>query len=206
MCLGLLLDEFILKNDNNNKEDKIISSKTIYTNSSNNTKKGDLLSIVEVTETKVDKIDTVFSDNTVKAKRKPATYRYYTYDEGIVKSWSYLSKPYFIKSVARGETTEETKKIHASIGQKFSGLKGSFLKSAESTYGISLEITTKVSFTGPDKGYKSRDFYYKKGRHKHKIRVEKVLKRPFGKKKLIKRKYGYVERGAIKHYSIDRKK
>lgn len=206
-CLGFIFDGFIVGTENSSKENKkIISSNVIYTNPNIDTKKGDLLSIIEITETTVDKTNSILGTSIAKAKRKPATYRYYTYDEGIVKSWSYLSKPYFIKSVARGETTEETRDVNANIGQKFAGLKGRFLKSAETTYGISIRLTTKVAFTGPDKGYRSRDFYYKKGRHKHKVRVEKVLKRSGFKGKLIEKKYGYVERGAVKHYSIDRKK
>lgn len=165
-----------------------------------------MLSVVEV----VDENDYSKSKFTLdaKARRVPAHYTYKTYDEGIVKQWSYLSRPYFIRSIARGQTVsdETSRKLKVDILQKFSGLSGGYLDSAELTYGIEVTKKTTVVFSGPPNGskYKSRDFFYKKGRHKDKVRVVKYKNRS-GHLTYVSKDYGYVEKAALKVYSVNRK-
>ncbi|MBQ4870036.1 hypothetical protein IHQ11_26670 [Priestia megaterium] len=144
---------------------------------------------------------------TMDSYRETTTYK--VYDQGITKTWSYLSKPYFIKSIARGMKFEESKETSATISASFSGDIPS--KSAVNrAFGFSASSTKTVrettTFSGPPKGYSSRDFYYKKGRHTHKVKTVVTVTGNQGRGVIRKTThYGYVGKPAIKNYSVDKK-
>ena len=104
--------------------------------------------------------------------------RWKVYDQGITKKWVSLSRPYFIISVARGMTYKKPETITSTISAKLGGdipsaakskVKSAFNLSASGSKTIKKEITS----SDPGKGYSSRDFYYKNGRHRHKIKIVK---------------------------------
>lgn len=59
--------------------------------------------------------------------------------------------------------------------------------------------------SGPESGYSSRDFYYKKGRHTHKIKTVSKLRKKGGTVISTKTHYGKVGVPAVKNYSVDTK-
>lgn len=136
--------------------------------------------------------------------------RWYVYDQGITKSWSYLSNPYFIISIARGMTYEKTKSVSATITGTFSKeLPDSSLPSVKKSFGLnssgSKKVTEKITFTGPSSGFSSRDFYYQKGRHTHKVKLVQEHRSNWDGVLWKKTYYGSVGKPAIKHYSLNRK-
>lgn len=137
------------------------------------------------------------------------TYKTYEiYDQGITKSWSWLSNPYFIISIARGATYTKSKTVKTSVSASYSG-SIPYKAGVRSKLGInssnSKSFTVKVSLSGPGKGYSSRDFYYQKGRHTHKIKTVVKTRKKNGKVINTKTHYGNVGVPAIKNYSKDRK-
>lgn len=133
---------------------------------------------------------------------------YDIYDQGIIKSWSWLSNPYFIISIARGATYTETTKISTTITASYEGDLPS-KAAVNSKFGISASGTKSFSKTitlsGPESGYSSRDFYYKKGRHTHKIKTVSKLRKKGGTVISTKTHYGKVGVPAVKNYSVDTK-
>ncbi|WP_136035678.1 hypothetical protein [Bacillus salacetis] len=135
-------------------------------------------------------------------------YTYKVYNQGITKSWSYLSNPYFIISIARGATYKSSIERTTTISASYSGSIPS--KSAvNQTFGLtasgSKTIKFEVSLSGPSGNYNSRDFYYKKGRHTYKVKTVKSKKNKSGKVLSSSTYYGYVGKPAVKHYSVDTK-
>lgn len=132
------------------------------------------------------------------------------YDQGITQSWSYLSNPYFIMSIARGMTYEKSTEVSATISGTFSSeIPSASLPSVKSSFGLnssgSKKVTQKITLSGPDAGYSSRDFYYKKGRHTHKVKIVQQHRSNWDGVLWTKTFYGNVGKPAIKHYSVDRK-
>lgn len=108
---------------------------------------------------------------------------YTVFDYGIDEFYVNLSKPYLIRSVARGETYETSTSFKVSISVKYddevpssaknavkSALKGKFSISALGSY----EKKETVTFSGPDEGYSSRTFYYRKGYNLHDIEIQYI--------------------------------
>lgn len=135
---------------------------------------------------------------------------WYVYDQGITKSWSYLSNPYFIKSIARGMTYEKTTTVSATISGTFSSdIPNASLPTVKSSFGMtssgSKTVTEKITLSGPGAGYSSRDFYYQKGRHTHKVKIVQERRSNWDGVLWKKTFYGTVGKPAIKNYSVDRK-
>lgn len=136
-------------------------------------------------------------------------YVYTIYDMGITQTWTWLSNPYFVRSVARGESYTESQEVSASVTATFDGTWNTGQKQAlagkwglSSTY--SKKVTKTINFSGPADGYSSRSFYYKKGLHKHKLKiVEKFY--DSGVLKSTKEYYKYANEPAIYSYSQDYK-
>lgn len=150
----------------------------------------------------------------VEGEIQVADYREYdlwkVYDQGITKSWSYLSNPYFIKSIARGMTYEKSKEISTTITASYDGAFPKASKSAiNSAFKISgsgtKKVVEKVTLSGPGKGYSSRDFYYKKGRHTHKVKIVQEHKSNWDGLLWKKTHYASVGVPAVKTYSVDKK-
>ncbi|KIL77045.1 hypothetical protein [Bacillus badius] len=136
--------------------------------------------------------------------------KWYVYDQGITKSWSYLSNPYFIMSIARGMSYEKSKEISATISGTFSKeIPNASLPAVKSAFNLnasgSKKVTEKIVLSGPGSGYSSRDFYYKKGRHTHKIKIVQEHRSNWDGVLWKKTFYGSVGKPAIKHYSVDRR-
>lgn len=127
------------------------------------------------------------SDHDAFSVINPNTALYSVYDNGITESFVDMSLPYFIASVAKGESISgsQTKEVEISIGAQFDSefpaaarttiikaLKGSFKFEGTAKY-----ITTiTVTLSGPTKaGANTRTFYYKKGFHEHSIEIEERL-------------------------------
>lgn len=137
--------------------------------------------------------------------------RWKVYDQGITKKWVYLSRPYFIISVARGMTYKESEEItvSATISAEFgSGIPSAAKSKVKSAFKLnasgSKKVKREITLSGPGKGYSSRDFYYKKGRHRHKIKIvkEHVASEGIGVVS-TKTYYSTVDDPAIKCYSED---
>lgn len=134
---------------------------------------------------------------------------YYVYDQGITKAWVWLSNPYFIKSVAKGATYEYSVTVSANITASITGnfpaaARGSIL----STFGISgsntKTVTVNVKLSGPDDNHRTRDFYYKKGRNRHKVKIVQKHSSNWDGVLWTKTYYAYVDVPAIYNYSVDR--
>jgi|GEM_PF-1780946 len=135
---------------------------------------------------------------------------YLVYDQGITQSWSWLSRPYFIMSVARGMSYESSIEVSATISGTFSSdIPSKALPTVKSSFGFSAsgskKITEKVVLSGPNAGYSSRDFYYKQGRHTHRVKIVQERRSNWDGVLWTKTYYGSVGKPAIKHYSVDRK-
>lgn len=136
--------------------------------------------------------------------------RWYVYDQGITQSWSYLSNPYFIVSIARGMVYEKSKEVSATISGTFSNeIPSASLPAVKSSFGFntsgSTKITYKITLSGPDAGYSSRDFYYKEGRHTHRVKIVQEHRSNWDGVLWTKTSYGSVGKPAIQHYSVDRR-
>lgn len=135
---------------------------------------------------------------------------YKIYDQGITPNWSWLSNPYFIISIARGMSYSASKTISASISGTVSGsypseAKSSVLKAMGLTASGTKTIQTTVKFSGPSSGYSSRDFYYKRGRHTHKVKIVQEHRSNWDGVLWKKTYYASVGVPAIKTYSVDKK-
>lgn len=135
--------------------------------------------------------------------------RWKVYDQGITKKWVYLSRPYFIISIARGMTYKKSETITSTISAKLGADIPSAAKSkVKSAFNISASgsktVKREITFSGPSKGYSSRDFYYKNGRHRHKIKIvkEHVASEGIGVVS-TKTYYSTVDDPVIKCYSED---
>lgn len=105
---------------------------------------------------------------------------------GITQSFVNMSGPYFVRSVARGESHEYSVEKSVSVSAKAGinipvgsqatvnrALQGSFSLGATGNY--STRITIRLS--GPDSSaFNTRTFYYKTGYHKHNITVIETLR------------------------------
>ncbi|MCI8561830.1 MAG: hypothetical protein HFH03_12050 [Dorea sp.] len=138
--------------------------------------------------------------------------RYIVTNQGITKKWSWLSKPYFITSVARGMTKTREETVSATISGAISGTYPSAAKSGickKAGLNSSLKKTVKktISVTGPPSNskYSSRDYYYKQGRHTYKFKVVREHRSNWDG--VLWKKTYYVNVGipAIKNYSVDEK-
>lgn len=147
-------------------------------------------------------------------KSKPQDYReydvWYVYDQGITQSWSYLSNPYFIISVARGMEYEESKEVSSTFTASYgtnipSAAKSSVNEAFELSSSGTKKVTVRVKLSGPDAGYSSRDFYYKNGRHTHAVRIVQEHRSNWDGKLWTKEYSSTVGVPAIYHYSVDRK-
>ncbi|MGG0667226.1 hypothetical protein ABE073_01620 [Lederbergia citrisecunda] len=130
------------------------------------------------------------------------------YDQGIIQSWSYLSNPYFIKSIARGMVYEKTTEVSATISATYEGSYPSAAKSAiNAAFKLSgsgtKKVTEKVTFSGPDAGYNSRDFYYQHGRHTNQIRIVQEHRSNWDGILWTKTYYGTVGDPKIRTFSQD---
>lgn len=138
--------------------------------------------------------------------------RYIVTNQGITRTWSWLSKPYFITSVARGMTKTREEKVSATIAGTISGSYPPAAKSGirkEAGLNSSLKKTVKktISVTGPPSNskYSSRDYYYKQGRHTYKFKVVREHRSNWDG--VLWKKTYYVNVGipAIKNYSVNTK-
>lgn len=135
-------------------------------------------------------------------------------DYGIVQSWVSMSNPYFVKSIARGETYEETIEKKVTIDTKAGisipsgsqstvnkALKGDFSLGLTGSYSKRITIT----LSGPtDAAYNTRTFYYKLGYHKHNITVVEELRSNWdGLLKRTEHKNCYGFEPAVRSYSVD---
>ncbi|MGK5512089.1 hypothetical protein [Brevibacillus formosus] len=135
---------------------------------------------------------------------------WYVYDQGITQSWSWLSNPYFIKSIARGMEYEETVEVSATISASYGGnIPNESKSSVNSSFGLnasgSMKVTARIKLSGPDAGYTSRDFYYKHGRNTHSVKIVQEHRSNWDGKLWTKEYFSSVGVPAIKHYSLDRK-
>jgi hypothetical protein len=131
---------------------------------------------------------------------------YDIYDLGITETWSWLSNPYFIISIAKGATYKESETISATISASYSGSIPS-KAGVNSTFGISSSgtksFTREITLSGPSGGFTSRDFYYQKGQHTHSVKtVEKLIKKG-GTVISSENHYGEVGVPALRNYSVD---
>ncbi|WP_312280523.1 hypothetical protein [Oscillibacter sp.] len=113
------------------------------------------------------------------------TTRWYVSDYGITHKWAVESNPYFVRSVARGETVTASVEKTVSLSAKYgtgipsdsksavlSALAGDFSVTASGSY----KHTITIALSGPNGSANSRDFYYKTGYHKHNITVTKEVR------------------------------
>ena len=133
---------------------------------------------------------------------------YKVYDEGIISQWNWLSKPYFIISIAKGESYISSKTVKATITGNISG---NFPSGARipifKAFGISSSgsktVYEEVRFSGPTGSARTRDFYYKKGTHKHTVRVVQEHRSNWDGLLWTKTYRVNVSVPAILHYSVD---
>lgn len=105
-------------------------------------------------------------------------------DYGIVEKWVDMSDPFFVKSIARGETYEDSIEKTVTISAKAginipsgsqstvnTALKGEFSLGLTGSYSRKITIT----LSGPTDA-NTRTFYYKKGYHKHNITIIEELR------------------------------
>lgn len=113
------------------------------------------------------------------------TTRWYVTDYGITQTWVNLSAPYFLTSVAKGQTLvgEMSKKVK--VDAKFgAGIpndsKSAILSALAGDFSVSYNQeytkTLTVKLEGPTGSANSRDFFYKLGYHKHNITVTKEVR------------------------------
>lgn len=97
-----------------------------------------------------------------------------------------------ISSTLSGSVPSDAKgKINSSFGFSWSGTKS---------------VSEEVTFSGPDAGYNSRDFFYKEGRHDHQVKLVQEHWGNQGTGKMWSKEYSCtVGVPAIKAYSVDRK-
>lgn len=158
-------------------------------------------------------------------RRKPSdnanlTRDYYEYttwsviDNGIVQSWVFMSNPYFVKSIARGEVYEESVDKDVSIAAKAGvnipiGSQSIVNETLEGEFSLGLTgkyyKTITIRLSGPtDAAYNTRTFYYKLGYHKHNITIiEKLYSNWDGLLKETEHTNCYGYEPAVQSYSED---
>ena len=138
-------------------------------------------------------------------------------DNGIEQSWVSMSKPYFIKSVARGETYGEKLEKSILISPKVgisipAGCQPAVNKALKGEFSLGLtgsySRTVKVTLSGPpdNSPNNTRTFYYKIGYHKHNLTIIETLRSNWDgvlKETTHKNCYGYEP--AARVYSEDSK-
>lgn len=138
-------------------------------------------------------------------------------DNGIEQSWVFMSKPYFVKSIARGETYQKSVEKSVSISPKAgisipAGCQSTVNKALKGEFSLGLtgsyKKTITVTLSGPpDNGpNNTRTFYYKLGYHKHNLTIIETLRSNWDgviKETTHKNCYGYEP--AVKSYSEDSK-
>lgn len=106
-------------------------------------------------------------------------------DYGIEQSWMYMSKPYFVKSIARGEKFESEIKKQISLSPKVSinipsGSQDAVNKALKGEFSLGLtgeySKTIRISLSGPEGNYNTRTFYYKTGFHQHDITIVETVR------------------------------
>ncbi len=133
-------------------------------------------------------------------------------NQGITKKWSWLSKPYFITSVARGMTKTREETVSATISGSISGTypaaaKSGIRKKAGLNSSLKKTVKKKISVTGPPSNskYSSRDYYYNQGRHTYRFKVVREHRSNWDGVLWKKTYYANVGIPAIKNYSVDTK-
>ena len=138
-------------------------------------------------------------------------------DNGIEQSWVFMSKPYFVKSIARGETYQKSVEKAVSISPKAgisipAGCQPTVNKALKGEFSLSLtgsyKKTITITLSGPDddSSNNTRTFYYKLGYHKHNLTIIETLRSNWDgviKETTHKNCYGYEP--AVKSYSEDSK-
>jgi hypothetical protein len=133
---------------------------------------------------------------------------YKVYDQGITSKWNWLSNPYFIISIAKGESYESSRTVTATISSNISGnFPSGAKKSIFNAFGISASgsktVSEKVKFSGPTGSASTRDFYYQKGTHKHSVKVVQEHRSNWDRVLWTKTYYVSVNVPAIRSYSED---
>lgn len=133
---------------------------------------------------------------------------YKVYDQGITKKWNWLSKPYFVISVAKGASYSVSKTVTATIsgsisGNYPSGAKSSILNAFGMNASGSKSVSVKITLSGPSGNASSRDFYYRKGTHRHSVKVVQEHRSNWDGVQWTKTFNVYVDVPAIKNYSED---
>lgn len=150
----------------------------------------------------IDSVQTLLRDN----------YREYdsfdVYDEGIISKWNWLSRPYFIISIAKGAKKKKSKEVKVTISCSISGnFPSEATNSIFATFGISASgsktISETVEFYGPEGNARTRDYYYQEGTHKHLVKVVQEHKSNWDGVLWTKTYYVYVDEPAIRCYSED---
>ncbi len=149
-------------------------------------------------------------------KIEPYDYREWTewkiIDNGIVSSWVNMSNPYFVRSIARGETYEESVEKQVSISAKAgivpSGSQSSVNNALKADFSLSLSGTYSkritITLSGPNNNYNTRTFYYKTGYHKHTLTIIEELHSNWDgliRSTTYTNQYGYEP--AVQSYSVD---
>ncbi len=138
--------------------------------------------------------------------------KYIVTNQGITKQWSWLSRPYFLTSVARGMTKTREETVSATISGTISGncpsaAKAGIRKKAGLNSSMKKTVKKKISVTGPPSNseYSSRDYYYKHGRHTYKFKVVREHRSNWDGVLWKKTYYANVGIPAIKNYSVNTK-
>lgn len=147
-----------------------------------------------------------FDENTILRDNYHEYDIYYVYDQGIIQKWNWLSNPYFIISVPKGATYQYSKTISANISASIngnfpSGAKQSIFSSFGITSSGTKTVYENITISGPTNNHKSRDFYYQKGTHKHKVKVIREHRSNWDGILWTKTYYVNVNVPAIKVYS-----
>lgn len=168
------------------------------------------------TEVLLDSFNVIDSDSTqyIQDGKQRRVYYEYTnykvYDQGITSSWSYRSNPYFVISIAKGQSISGTKTVSGTLSATVGGDYPSAAKSnIFKNFGISASgsktMSTTILYSGPgeDSNARSRDFYYQLGRHTHKVKIVEEKGNNWDGVTSTKEYSATVGNPAIKNYSQD---
>lgn len=131
------------------------------------------------------------------------------YNQGITKTWNWLSNPYFIISIAKGASYQGSRTVSATISGSINGNVPSKAKNPIfQAFGISASgtktISEEVKFSGPSGKARTRNFYYKRGTHRHAVKIVQEHRSNWDGLLWTKTYYGSVDVPAILSYSVDR--
>lgn len=134
---------------------------------------------------------------------------YQMYDQGIVQKWNWKSNPYFIVSVAKGASYQDSMVVTATVRGSVSG---NFPSKAKlpifKAFGMDISgdksiISKIICPSGPESNKRTRNYYYKKATHKHLIKIVQKHKRIWDGVLWTKTHYAYMNEPAIYNYSED---